>query len=182
MTGNINDPVWKKVPEITGFLALETAEPVKFQTRVKVTSDRKHLFAAFECDHPDPSCLRAEATRSSPYQLYKDDSVELFLDPSNKRLDYFHILVNGKGVWGAEHTERKWPCKGFKVKTSCGEEMWKAEIAIPLSELGVSVRKGTKWGVNFCRNTAVPKYASSSWAWTGIDFHRPGRFGTLVFR
>ena len=163
-------------------MSLDSAEPVKHQTLTRLLCDRKYLYAAFTCDHPDPSNLRTAAAKGNNFSLYTDDSVELFLDPANKRLDYFHILVNAAGVCGYASTKGKWACRGMKIKVTRSETAWHAEIALPLSALGVKARRNMKWGVNFCRNLSAPRHQASSWAWSGADFHRPVRFGIITFK
>jgi len=97
MTGSADDPLWKKAEVLSPYVSLGSAEPVKYKTVTRLLCDRKYIYAAFECDHPDPSNLKTAAAKGKSHSLYTDDSVELFARIHLRR-SARHLYWTGPGA------------------------------------------------------------------------------------
>lgn len=174
---------WQGAVELSGFLDISTGKAALAGTSVRLLADGERLYAAFYCKEQFPDGMVFKGGHGQMTRLYTDDSVEVFLDPGGRGLPYFHLIMNAKGEWGgAVKLGEKWDPR-LEAAAGEWEEGWAVAVAIPLASLGVDeVKDGTEWRANFCRNRLAGKRETSSWAWTGKDFHRPGRFGLLRFR
>lgn len=194
-------PMVAAAPEVDGVLdeAYKQATPLKFQflvggdskptaaTTVYVLSTGRELFIFYNCESPDMDSLMAEV-RDHDGAIWGDDSIELFIDPSNKRqIDgYVHFAVNAlgttyeaKGPKGDADTS--WDPK-LRVKTKVGPKAWTVELAIPFAELVKDPAQLTRvWAVNFNR-MAMLLEGNEDTAWSpteGTDSHVPTKFGVL---
>ena len=111
-------------------------------------------------------------------QVYRDDGVELYLDPNNTRISYYWIVVNSAGVrcdaeasvgmnintgWDGEWTSA----------TSRHDDHWVIELAFPFSTFGEPA-EGIPWllGLNRC-GSGIRQ------SWTDATYHSPNSFKTL---
>jgi len=184
----ILDPLYKKeaTPLSFRFLAGGQARPKATTTVYALTTDTD-LIVFFNCGSPDMDALLADV-RDRDGQVWNDDSVELFIDPTNKRAPdgYRHIIINSlgttaeaKGPGGAE--DYSWNPK-LRVKTKVGRKAWTVEVAIPLKALVADVKKINRvWAVNFNRMAyLIEGTEDTAWSPTGAaSSHVPARFGCL---
>lgn len=195
-------PLVKKAPKIDGVLdkaTKEKATPLTFKfitggqakptaaTTVYAVTTKDSLVVFFDCKSPDMDALLADV-REHDGQVWNDDCVELFIDPTNKRQvdGYVHIIINSiattseaKGPQGAE--DYSWNPK-LKVKTKIGKKGWAVEVAIPLKELVKDVKKINRvWAVNFNRMAyLIEGNEDTCWSPTGQQSsHVPSKFGCL---
>jgi len=180
--GRLDDACWHQAAQTTGFVLNDSREAATEQTTVYVTYDSAHLYVAFECLESQMDEVRATVTeRDGP--IFKDDVVELFLDPNQDRFTYYQFAVNVRGTrfdlrGDAAGTAPHWDAP-WNAATTRGSDRWWAEFAIPFSSLELHVGKtGDTWGINFAREQK-PKGELSVWSYTGGAFGRPDRFGQL---
>jgi len=195
-------PLVPKAPKIDGVLDKKVyakCEPMKFRfitggsakptaaTTAYAVTTKKELCLFFKCESPDMDALLKDV-REHDGQVWNDDCIELFIDPTNKRqLDgYMHIIVNAlgttseaKGPGGAE--DYSWNPK-LTVKTKVGKKDWTVEMSIPLAELVKDVKKINRaWAVNLNRMAyLIEGNEDTAWSPTGqSSSHVPSRFGIL---
>jgi len=195
-------PVVSAAPKVDGAMDAvykSKATPLEFKfliggdatptakTTVYVVSTAKKLFIFFNCESPDMDALLAD-TREHDGAVWSDDSVEIFIDPTNKRQfdGYMHLAVNplgttyeAKGPKGDEDTS--WDPK-MDVAAKVSQDAWTVELAIPFAELVKDPAKINRlWAVNFNRMAQlIEGPEDTAWSPTGgTDSHVPNKFGTL---
>lgn len=181
------DAVYKKATPLKfKFLAGGEAEPTG-ATTVYAVCTAKELFLFYNCESPDMDALWAEV-RDHDGAVWGDDSVELFIDPTNKRqIDgYVHFAVNALGTtYEAKgpkgDADASWDPK-LRVKTKVGKKAWTVELAIPFAELVKDPAKLTRvWAINFNRMARLLEAdEDTAWSPTGSgDSHVPTKFGVI---
>jgi hypothetical protein len=173
LDGVLDEACWQGPPAAADFQRTDGKGSARQQTRAWVCYDSQSLFVAFECVESEPKTI-INLVDQDGGEVWRDDSVEVFLDPTLARQAFRHYVVNVVG--------RRHPASGWTAATSRTPTGWAAEIAIPLDPGAPS--PGDMWGINLCRTRparpqAEPEY--SAWSFTEGSFHRPERFGVLVF-
>lgn len=199
--GNLNDAAWKSAVEVTNFIKFGTqGSAAKRMTRVYVTYDHNNLYLAFHCfeEALNPVLnklheFKKRVKNNDTTEIWRDDMVEFFLAPDiNSPSSYFHFAMNANG---AIYDARGEGGKAWNSNADCATKInmtesnsnetgasWCAEIAIPLTSLGISTPiTGRKILANFCRVSQSAKEISS-WTQTNGKFHDSNAFGTLEFR
>lgn len=92
--GKLDEPAWKQAAVATDFRICRSGQPVKFQTRVRLAWDSKFLYLAFECDDNDV----AAAIKEHDGELWREDAVEVFLNPTGDEMSYIEIEANPLGT------------------------------------------------------------------------------------
>jgi len=186
----VMDDVYKKATPLTlKFLTGGEGKPAA-KTTVYTISTAKTWYIFYNLESPDMDALMADV-REHDGPVWNDDSIEIFVDPTNKRqIDtYMHFGVNAlgttmeaKGPKGDE--DYSWNPK-MTAKAKTGPKAWTLEIAIPFSELVKDPAKMDKvWAVNFNRMAYLIEGAEDT-AWSptgGTDSHIPAKFGALWFQ
>ena len=152
-----------------------------------------------------------ECTGSTPIRygdLRSEDIFEILLqthpnksnDTSRESGPYCQLAVNPNGATanvlvgadgGSWNEEWAWNAV-WQARTVIRSDRWQAEIVISLDSIapkgkgGEMPGPGTVWRANFCRTRSAKPFQSgptrySSWSHSAYGFHRPERFGELVF-
>jgi len=146
--GVLNEDCWRKPLGMTSFILLDTARRAEEQTTVYATYDDKNVYFAFKCNEPDTSQLVANETEHDQ-QVCDDDCIELFLDLNRDCKNYFHFIVNSKGVTSDGSVELvddfidiyyDWEPE-YEVKTSVDDKHWYVEMAIPFESLKTGIER-----------------------------------------
>ncbi len=122
---------------------------------------------------------------------------EINVSPRNTVFDAY--ILNGR-PWNGPRTNfrglKDYTCDGLVTKVHVegpldapGAKGWSAEYAIPFASLvgpeHLAPRPGDRWRMNLFRIDSPEKGKLELYSWSPTeanDFHRPWRFGTLVFR
>jgi len=202
MDGAIGDPAWERAPEVS-FVRSQDGGVVSRPTSARMCWDSDRLYVAWSCADSE---IRATMTRRDD-PIYNEDCAEFFVCPAGDTRRYFEINVSPRNVVfdsliefdDSAGEERRglveWDCKGLVTAARIAPELnggrlvtpaWTAEMAIPFAALGVSTPKpGDGWKANLyriTRSTTPPEF--QAWSPTLVDpaaFHRPRRFGTIIF-
>ena len=153
LDGKVSDPAWTEAEPVS-FSFLNGTDGVPTQkTEVRLISDSRFLYVGFICSEIDMQGISAFAGERDG-ALWKDDSVEIFLDVENsgKWPRYFHFGTNTAGTV----LDSKWRKTGWNsnviVRTHTGNECWSAEFAIPFSDMVKDLKNiSCVWGANFMR-------------------------------
>ncbi|MCD6219320.1 hypothetical protein J7K43_02915 [Candidatus Calescamantes bacterium] len=184
--GKINDDEWKYATSVTGFVDT-LGKLAKNQTQVFLCYDDKNLYLAFKSSFP--GSLKSITHERDNLSLFRDDSIEIFLQPEPSV--YYQFAANSTNtIFDSKRKDfswdAKWECKSYVKKEGrfFVGGTWTSEIVIPFEELGVKTpTDGDIWGGNFCRDWQVPEGTYwTSWVYTQGDFHRPELFGKLLFK
>ena len=179
--GRLDDPCWRVAYKTGPFVNLNACGFPSEATTGYLLYDDDNLYVA--CDLT-AKALKADCAERDG-EVYKDDCVEIFLDPSNGGKSYYHFIVNAKGVQYDERRESSASGKvGWNAKwdsaVSRNARGWTVEVAIPFKSLGFAKPKpGELWQMNLARENHS-QGELSSWALTN-SFHNPERFGTIHF-
>lgn len=177
--GRLSPGEWDGAAVLTGFIVHNDDMPPKHQTAVHVAWDRERLYLSFRCESPLPP-LAAETERDA--RVWRDDAVEVFLQPDPERERYYQFVGNSRGTifdsrgFGEPEWNGKW-----EYRASTGEGYWEGELSLAWSELGLQAPEpGTIIGFNACREQQVPTRALSCWSPVSGQFHDKSQFGRLT--
>ena len=171
-------------------------------TKGRMARDDKNLYVAFSV--PDKEIHSQLTTRDAT--LWKEDVVELYLDPAADGKDYLELQIAPSGaIFDAHFTSHRkpdWPeaSKAFTIdmKTQvtlegtlgdgANDKAWRVEAAIPFAGFpklaAGGPAAGEAWTVNFYRLDFNPKSGNPSqavWSPAGGDFHNLGQAGRVTF-
>ena len=164
---------------VTGFTDISTGSLASGRTEVALAFDEANLFIAFKCYSPVPP---KATVKERDGQVWEDDAVEVFLDPTDSRSDYYQFIGNAAGaMWDSRGRDGSWNAK-WEYAATVEKGFWTATFKIPFAALGVKApADGATWGLNLCRDQQTPVKEISSWAIVEDGFHNPGQFGHLLF-
>ncbi len=193
LDGRMQDSAWKKAKPVSfAFMNGTDGTPMQ-KTELRIISDAQFLYIGFTCFENDMDGMVAFA-RERDGALWKDDSVEIFIDVENKGKwpHYFHFGTNIKGIILDSKWRKSFWDSNVIVRTHQGDTKWSAEFAIPLSDLFKDLKSMTPvWGANFTRcrqgrlrkkdvRNEAPFIEDTAWSPTGSwDAHEPEDFGHL---
>lgn len=168
-------------------------------TALRVAHDGERLLVAFQC--VDRRAWGTHEGRNAP--IYEEEVVEAFLAPGPDPRSYFELETSPAGAWfeariespygrrATMRVDRDWRCAGWEravrlCTDAAGRHVWwSVEWAIPFAALGAPPPEpGARWRANFYRIDRDADAQFSAWSPTFVippDFHRPDRFGHLVF-
>jgi hypothetical protein len=200
--GKLDDAAWKAAGTIELQFPWSQQTGAKQKTVARVLWDDQFLYVGYDCEDADIVAHYTE--RDDP--TYKDDAVEVFINPDpsqtfyygmemNARAvlyDYFYVFpkfllkrVNFSGVQLASHI------RGTLNQTGDRDQGWSLEVAIPWANFEELTKKlppepGSFWTANLNRwDGTEPNRRLSLWSDSGLDRpgpHNPERFGKLVFK
>jgi hypothetical protein len=164
--------------------------PPGIGTKVSLENRADAFVFTFDCDEPQTAKMVAPARSHDDTEIWRDNSVEIFLNTSGDKLNYYHLLVNSAGALtdskcvkpgvGFAKGDYKWE-SGAKVKVSVVEGGWKAVIEVPKASLG---EIADRFPAEFLRTRNVTGEPQSYLNWSpfshGID--ELESLGTLVLR
>ena len=163
-------------------------------TKFLLAYDDKALYVAVVAEESETEAITVEP-RQRDGDLWKDDSVELFIDATFDRSTYNQFATNIDGaqldsIGGPEHGQfgdLAWNVD-WSVATKVAGYNYFVEFAIPFESLGVSPPKpGTQWGLNICRSRQVEGKSTNilemgAWSIPYANFHVPTHFGIVTFK
>ena len=196
--GDLSDPAWAGARPLC-LVPMEREEDSVVKTTVRPLWDRDHLYLAFDCEEPTPDAMLLTTQNEDNSDVWKDASIEIFLNPLSDRKTYYQLIVNAKGVmcdvklakFGANlrdaARDRDWDA-GARVKTRILNDRWQLEIAIPVASLDVAgLKAGDTWVVNLNRSrniTSATLAENQLFSWSPFlagHFHDIAHFGSFRF-
>ena len=177
---------WPEVPAMPLRETVSGGEPQQ-KTWIKVAWSPEALRILFYVE--DTYVWHTMTERDAP--LYKEEVVEVFLDPVGDLQTYFEFEVNPVNAVldlvvrpGKEELRKdfQWRCGGLQTAVQRSPAGWCAELSIPFASLGAAPHGN--WRANFYRIDRPRETPTeySAWSPTGRPkFHIPERFGILEF-
>ena len=196
--GVLNEVAWKQAAPLDDFLWLRRAiqqniqkfanqaigdvgaVPPTQKTVAGVLYDSNALYFGVECFEKDMKNIKMAEDNNSSF-LWKDDCVEIFLDPTCSGSSYYHFVANAAGKTGRprmsapQQSDNTWQAAVTRTN-----DRWILEARIPFATLGVKPWRGSTWQLNIGREEQ-PLQEISSWSEMLVTFHEPSRFGRLIF-
>jgi len=185
--GQLNDPVWKNIPEINGFFLMSNGESVPSysaipkQSSFRIGWTNKAIYIAFRAEELEINKLKSKAIKKDGGPLYKGEHVEIFIVPENSET-YMQFIVNILGFrWNALGEKAKalkiLAVGNWKAKAFFGKHFYSIEIKIPFSLFNQTPSGGSLWKANVCRS-----FPNSSWSPTLTMNGFAKDFGTILFK
>ncbi|OQA85245.1 MAG: hypothetical protein BWY31_02003 [Lentisphaerae bacterium ADurb.Bin242] len=189
LDGKLDDEVWRKRSPV--FLQRMNRKPgtPQEETRAFLTFDEENIYVAFLCMEPEMNQIQTRIRKNDDPAIWSDNGVEIFLNPSGDRVNYYHIMMNSDGFVCDQKVRRAgnqsifdpaWN-SGIKPAVFRGKDFWSLEAAIPRSALpGFD---GKTVIANFTRNQAKDSRIFH-YSWTPFlenGYHDTEKFGTVVF-
>jgi len=188
LDGKLDDFVWETAAEITQFLDDNQGYLPELKQRLRVLYDLEGLYVGLWAEKKPGEELRAEYTARDDPNLWRDECVEVFLDPNLDRSNYFHLVANIVGNqsdslykdtkrlkqdWsGALKWNGQWEAQTFQT-----DEYWSAEVFIPWETVGVEPGAKCRMGLNVCRKYApVGDPVIHSYTPGGVPVHAVGSY------
>jgi len=192
--GSLSDPAWAHEAPIRDFyLARMDGRPAA-ATRAWAVHDETALYFAVHCAEPAMSRLQVE-TRGRDGEIFRDDSIEIFLDPRGPELVMYQFVVSADAekldveLHGGPPLPKpvfEWNT-AWEAATARREEAWTLEIRLPWRALPMErPAPGESLGLQVARNRPRPSLDRGAslfhWAPAGIHSNfETGRYGTLIF-
>ena len=180
LDGDVAEAVWGNAARIDGFVRMDASVEVGDQTGVRLGYDDEALWIAFIC-HDAQAADLAATEKERDGEVYHDDCVEVFLDPTGTRKQFKHFVVNCIGTqYDEDSGDSSWHGV-WEAETQTYADHWTAELRIPFASLGLgeSGEVAGRWIANFNRHN--PKSGElTGWSPTFGGFLVPGRFGELL--
>ena len=149
---------WQLPLNTKGYLRTLSGAQNEVSTSVEAQLKGKELTFLFECQEPAMKNIRIKAVRNGDRNLWEDSAIELFLNPSGDRKNYYQIIINAAGFVtmykhapGAKSVILPTPM----IKTAAWKkaDSWGLSVTLPVSFAGLDKR--SQIPVNFGRNRAL---------------------------
>ena len=199
--GKVDEEAWKKAETIEFIFPWDKQTGAKQKTVARLLWDDQNLYVSYVCDDTDITALM-EAHDS---ETYKDDCVEIFINPDETQNFYYGTEVNARGTltdffycWPQLNLKR-YDLVGAKVasnidgtlnKSEDTDKGWSLELAIPWDNFKdlckvLPPKVGDMWRANLSRwDGTEPDRRLSIWSDPALENphpHNPARFGRLTF-
>ena len=188
--GKLDEAGWKDASVF--YLSGLNGAPTEVCTKVRLLRDGKNLYVSYECEEPDMADGFLQKLSFDDPNIWRNDCVEIFLDPSGKRQGYFQWMVSRNGDSadlrisrkdGVPSHDMKWN-SGANVKTAGGKDFWIMEMAVPLASLGTVDEDNI--AANFTRSRMLKsnRKATVYYSWSPYvrRYNDEGNYGCLTFK
>lgn len=158
LDGRLEEPVYRQVPSMAGFLQQEPheGEPATERTEVWVFYDSENVYVSSRLWDSHPERMVVSEMRRDNRGIGDNENFAVILDTFHDRRNGFVFTTNPLGaLWDGQVTDENnlngdWNTV-WHVKTSRFSEGWAVEIAIPFKSLRYKAGTSQIWGVNFRR-------------------------------
>ena len=180
LDGRPNDNSWSNIPLAEGFVNLNTGAFSLKQTSFKLGHDNTALYLFIKCEEPHMDRIVAEL--GDMENIWKDDCVEIFLQPEGRKDEYYQFIINSIGSrWNGVFIDRKntltnlgnWNAAVYR-----GEDFWSIELKIPFTYL--NNKDKVEWRANIARSIRTTQ-ESTTWSTLRGGYHDIVNFGRIVF-
>jgi len=195
--GVLDEPAWAKALPLGRFCVSRDGAASALETEGKVLYD--DAFVYFSSRFVDENIWATMKNRDE--HLWTEEVMEVFLRADARSTSYIELEVNPLGTlidiylvdvrkpipyrsWNSDKI--RWAVKvDGTVDGEPGDRGWTCEIALPVEDVvpapNTPPKPGDRWLFNMYRVEKKPSPAGLAWSPTGGDFHRPHRFGQIVF-
>ena len=158
--------------------------PARERTEVTVRYDAGGLVVSFRCLDGLPGQARAAATRRGDPELWRDDGIEIYVDPAGGADGFRKFAFNIRGVQAEcrqsadGSLDPAGPGTGWSVALRTLADGWDAEVRLPVAVLGAAPRPGALWRFAICRFAHAGERRSGTSS-PGASHNHPEAFGYL---
>lgn len=199
--GKLDEPAWQVAAPITFVFPWERQTGKKQKTTARLLWDDDFLYVGYDCE--DSDIVAHYMVHDDP--TYKDDAVEIFINPDPAQDWYYGLEMNARAVLydyfyafprlllkrvDFTGVQLATEIRGTLNQTGDRDQGWSLEVAIPWRNFEELARKlppdpGSIWTANLNRwDGTEPNRRLSQWSDSGLtnpDPHNPKRFGQLLF-
>ena len=189
--GILDDGCWKQgnwAGEYHQWLPEEGAEPT-WPTEFNIQYDDKNLYVAVKALEENVAEIEADEEKDDS-SVWKDDSIELFMDMELDCFDNWQFIFNSKGTKWDGYRDRRGTIDRDRLdatverKAKVTDDGWQIEVAIPFAEIDVPTpRSGEVWNFGVQRWRYVTGQLTTTWGNERGEpiGGNPEMFGFLVF-
>ncbi|MGI5817832.1 MAG: DUF4838 domain-containing protein [Armatimonadota bacterium] len=167
--GEISEDLWDDADVLTDFIMWGATGQARYATRVRVVHDGANLYVALECEQDTSRLVTQAAPRDG--STWKDDSVEIFINPDRRDPAYAQFIVNAAGAffdqWRTDEEQTYAEALNYDFDADWAatvhEGRWTAELRIPLDELEIDPARQRLLPINFVRNVQGSAGEISAW-------------------
>ncbi len=185
--GSLDEPDWMDCEPVTGFISHGSGgQPAEAQTLVRILYDDEYIYMGIKMEEPHVEQLVMNAAGRDDISIFRDDTIELFIDPDGERLRYVHIAINPAGVFRDSVVRAGMLTAGdvsfdtgAVVASRIGEGRWTVELKVSAESMGGVIREGGRWLMNVGRGRKPGGEGGSSWM--KGTFHATEHFRGIAF-
>lgn len=178
-----------ELPATVSLQPFQGKNPRLLKTAVKITADSEVLSIRFNCEEPETAKTIAPERRPDDPDIWRDNNIEIFLDPAADGKGFHHLIVNSRGcltdqyctsLGSGTRCDPEWNSRA-EIKTSVTPEGWRASVRIPLKSFRSGLNPGG-FTANFTRSRVLEN-EQQYYSWSPFlrqSFHELENFGTLV--
>ncbi len=167
--GELSEALWDRADVLTDFITWGGSSTAQYLTRARVVHDGADLYVALECVQDTSNLVTLAAPRDG--STWKDDSVEIFMNPERDSYEYGQFIINAAGAFFDQWRQREEQTYAEALAhdfdadwaTKVQPDRWTAELRLPLSELGVDPAHDQLLPINFVRNVQGSPSEISAW-------------------
>ena len=184
--GRLDDPAWKNASIQSNFVYPKShkGQPGA-PTEFKVMADDDAVYFGIICREPLMDKLSTRQTQRNG-MVYLDDCIEVFFDPTGKRVNYYHFSVSAGNIQAAEYMIEGGNTSGgyfdpfWESAVYKGTDFWSAEIRIPYRALyrTPAAEFSGNWVLNIGRERQ-PVNEISTWSQVDNGFHAVKLYGNM---
>ncbi len=183
----LDEQVWDRADVLTDFILWGAAGSADYDTRARVAHDGENLYIALECDQDTSNLVTRAAPRDG--STWKDDSLEIFINPRRGEYEYAQFIVNAAGAffdqWRRQEDQSYGDALAYDFDcdwaAAVHEGRWVAELRLPLDEMGIDPERQELVPMNFVRNVQGEDGEIAAW-FASIKAHAdPMARGWIVF-
>lgn len=161
-------------------------DPERTEAFIGYTQEKLYIAWRVYRDWDGPLLMAVtDPGREQGRAIWRDDGVEIFLDPSNTRASAITFAGNAVGAYNdgrvsaGTDVEPDWVWDYAARVTDFG---WEGELAVTFESLGLegAPETGTAWGFDFVRNNKSPHDSVSMLSYRS-EWHDRSRYGDLIF-
>jgi hypothetical protein len=188
LDGQATEEFWSAASELhLQALKNHPVDAPRLRSTVRLAQDAEHIYMFYHCAEPELAGMVATQREFDDQEIWIDNGLEIFINPSGDRKHYFQFIINSLGCVSdasrtclGKKTIGDWSWNGnLRVKIAIVDGAWQAEIVLPKAGLGAFAEGG--WVANFCRNRVVGGSELYSWSpFLEGGFHELENFGTIL--
>ena len=190
--GKVQEAAWQTAAPLEFVFPWAFQKGARQKTIARLLRDDRYLYVAYECDDADITATLEH--RDDP--TYRDDAVELFINPKPSQSNYFGLEMNARGTLYdyfylfPEFLLKRFDFTDVRVRTARTAKGWSLELALSWADFeGLGTGKlpapGEVWTANLNRwDGTEPARRLSQWSDSEMakpNPHNPKRFGLLIF-
>ncbi|MDW8289609.1 MAG: hypothetical protein RMM06_02705 [Armatimonadota bacterium] len=140
LDGVLSAGEWQEATRIAPFWHLTEQREANFPTTAFLAYTAEGIYAAFDCQDPEPDKIHAQEIRRNA-DLSKDDYVEILIEPTGLDIEPYIFRVSARGTQydhlpGGSASNVRW--RGdWKTAVTRHERGWSAEVFIPFRMLRI---------------------------------------------